>query len=97
MEIQGSKELIQQVRDRGLCVACGGCVDICPYHKAYRGKVATIFECDRKEGQCYAVCPFTGEDRDALSDVMFGTSYQETGLGFYRAFKAARAGDRIRS
>ncbi len=95
MQILGSKELLEQVRDKELCVACGACVGICPYHKVHKGKVAMIFECDLSEGSCYAYCPRTEVDFDGISQKLFGTAFEEKALGSYRKIVAAKAGDNL--
>ena len=95
MQILGSKELMEQVRNKDLCTVCGACVGICPYHIAYKGKVAMIFDCDLTEGSCYAYCPMTEVDFEAISQKLFGTTYQEQPLGSYRKITAAKAGDKI--
>lgn len=95
MQILGSKELIAQVRDKDLCTACGGCVGLCPYHQAYKGKVAMIFDCDMAEGRCYAHCPKTETDFEALSNMLFEIDYKGTPLGTYRRIVAAKAGPKL--
>ncbi len=97
MEILGTKELMEQVRDKGLCVSCGACVEICPYHKSYKGKIALVFDCDMTPCQCYAYCPQTETDRDLLSRTMFGTMDKGEALGQYRSIIAAKAGSKIKS
>ncbi|MBU3916322.1 4Fe-4S binding protein, partial [bacterium] len=92
MRILGSKELLAQVRDKDLCVACGACVGICPYHKVYKGKVAMMFACDLSEGSCYAYCPRTEVDFEAISQKLFGTAFEEKPIGFYRKITASKAG-----
>ena len=77
----GSKELLEQVRNQGLCTACGACAGLCPYHKYYNGKMAMIFDCDITEGRCFAFCPFTEVDVDALSQMLHKTSYQDSPIG----------------
>lgn len=95
MRIAGSKELMEQVRDRDLCSVCGGCVGICPYHQDYKGKIAMTFACDIQQGQCYAYCPKTESDLEGLSQMLFGAPYRERPLGSYREIAAARAGSRV--
>lgn len=93
MRILGARDLEQEVIDRGLCTVCGACVGVCPYHLDYRGKVATLFECDLDRGQCYAVCPHTDVDRVELARVLFDAEPVDSPLGRCRTMRAARAGD----
>jgi coenzyme F420 hydrogenase subunit beta len=94
-QILGSKELMAQVRNKDLCTACGGCVGLCPYHKAYKGKIAMTFDCDMAEGRCYAHCPKTETDFEALSQRLFESEYKGTPLGTYRRITAAKAGPKM--
>jgi coenzyme F420 hydrogenase subunit beta len=91
----GSKELVETVLEKGICVACGACVGLCPYFKAYQGKIALVFDCDLAQGRCYAHCPRVGVDVEALAQAWFNESYRETELGRYRRVVAARAGERF--
>ncbi len=95
MEILGSKELMEQVRSKGLCTTCGACVDICPYHQSHKGRIALTFDCDIAQGQCFAVCPQTEFDANELSELMFQVPFQNLPLGHYRSVKSAKATDKI--
>ncbi|MFH2131276.1 MAG: Coenzyme F420 hydrogenase/dehydrogenase, beta subunit C-terminal domain [bacterium] len=97
MQMGGSKELKEQVLDKDLCTVCGACVDLCPYFKAYNGKVAQIFECDLTQGRCFAHCPKTGVDFEQLAQNYFQQPYRGDALGFYRRITAARAGEKLGS
>ncbi len=97
MHISGSNELLERVRNRELCVGCGACVGICPYFKAYKGKIAMTFSCDRTEGRCFAHCPRTEVDYDALSQNMFNKPYEKTPLGTYKKIVASKAGSAFES
>ncbi|MEA3359584.1 MAG: Coenzyme F420 hydrogenase/dehydrogenase, beta subunit C-terminal domain, partial [Thermodesulfobacteriota bacterium] len=99
MRIFGPKELLKDVRERGLCVECGACVNLCPYFKTHRGKTAMVFPCDLPEGRCYAYCPKAEVDLDELSMNRWGQLYDIMPLGNYikalktRAGKKAPAGE----
>jgi len=95
MQISGSKELLEQVRNSDLCTVCGACVGLCPYHQSYKGKIALTFECDISQCQCYAYCPQTGVDTEILSRAMFDTPYNNEPLGQYSSIKSAKAGEKI--
>ena len=62
----GQKELREKVLDTGLCTDCGACVNLCPYAASYRDHTIFIDPCDREEGRCYAFCPRTPTDLQAL-------------------------------
>ncbi|MCD4718078.1 MAG: 4Fe-4S binding protein, partial [Desulfobacterales bacterium] len=95
MQIYGPNELLKDVHERDLCIACGACVDLCPYFKTYRGKTAMIFPCDLEQGRCYAHCPKAEVDLDRLSENLRGKQYDGSPLGDYRSVFAAKAGDRM--
>lgn len=95
MQILGSRQLMEQVRNKDLCTVCGACVGLCPYHQAHKGKIALTFDCDLEQGQCYAYCPKTETDNDSLSREMFGIEYQESPIGHHLSIGAARAGKKI--
>ena len=97
MEILGSQALMERVRNEGLCTACGACVHVCPYHQSYLGKIALTFDCDLEQGQCYAHCPKTETDFDALSQTLFDEPYQNTSLGHFKSIVTAQAGQQIGS
>jgi coenzyme F420 hydrogenase subunit beta len=92
-QVFGSKELIQDVHRRELCIGCGACVELCPYFKNYRGKTAQLFPCSLPQGRCFAYCPKAEVDLDALSRRFWNTAYDARPLGVYSAIVAARAGD----
>jgi len=85
------------VHQKGLCIGCGACVDLCPYFKTYRGKTSMLFPCTLSEGRCYAYCPKAEVDLDALSDNIYGTAYGSHPLGTYRHVVMARAGKTMKT
>ncbi len=95
MRAFGPKELLEDVLQRSLCVACGACVDLCPYFKTHRGRTAMLFPCTLDVGRCYAYCPRAEVDLDALSNWRWGRPYQTSALGPYRDIRVARAGRRM--
>jgi len=42
---KGSLDLEKEVISAGLCTSCGACVNICPYVKVVRDRVAVIEHC----------------------------------------------------
>jgi ferredoxin len=95
MQIFGSKELIEDVHQRGLCIGCGACVDLCPYFKNYKGKTSQLFPCTLEQGRCYAYCPKAEVDLDALTRQTRNLPYDGSPLGSYQTVRAARAGKKL--
>lgn len=62
----GQKELEASIIRTGLCTGCGACVNLCPYQATYRDRTVTLHPCDLARGRCYACCPRTPMDREAL-------------------------------
>ncbi len=94
MQIFGPEEIKQRVLDQGLCTVCGACADLCPYFRAHKGKISSLFECDRSQGRCYAHCPKIGVDFDKLSTHYFSRPYKESPLGVYTKILAAKRGSK---
>jgi coenzyme F420 hydrogenase subunit beta len=93
MRVYGPKELLKDVRERGLCVECGACVNLCPYFKTNRGKTFMLFPCDLPEGRCFAYCPKAEVDLDELSISRWGQTYGTNPLGTYLQVLKTRAGE----
>ena len=70
--MKGGKELKEEVQDKGFCTLCGLCVGRCPYIKSLEDKIAVVFPCDIEEGKCYAACPRTFTDWDAVEGQILG-------------------------
>jgi coenzyme F420 hydrogenase subunit beta len=94
-QVFGSSQLVQDVHNRGLCIGCGACVDLCPYFKNHKGKTARLFPCTLDHGRCYAYCPKAEVDLDELSRQIRGEPYDGSPLGNYRKVLAARAGEKM--
>lgn len=93
MRICGPQELFTDVQQRGLCIGCGGCVELCPYFRTYKGRTAMLFPCDRQEGLCHAHCPKNEVDLDHLARQQGAAAYTDAPLGPYRRIVTARAGE----
>ena len=65
-KIMGQKELQKNVMETGLCTNCGACVNLCPYSVSYKDHTIILDPCGREEGRCYAFCPRTPTDLEAL-------------------------------
>ncbi len=95
MQVLGPSELMQDVVNRGLCIGCGACVNLCPYFKNYMGKTGMIFPCTLAQGRCYAFCPKAEVNLAELSEGVLGLPYDGSPLGNYREVMSARAGKQI--
>ena len=94
-KIKGQEELQRVILNKNLCTGCGGCIDLCPYFKSYKGRTAILFPCTLAQGRCFAYCPKIEVDLDDLSEKFFGRPYHGDPLGSYRAIMTSRAGEKI--
>ena len=92
MQIFGPNELLEEVLNRGLCIGCGACVELCPYFKTYKGRTSMLFPCTLTQGRCFAYCPKTEVDLDELASRLWGRPYEAGPLGRYEEVVRARAG-----
>ena len=90
----GSRELLDHVIHKDLCIGCGACQELCPYFRSYRGKTAMLFPCTKTEGRCFTYCPKVEVDLDALSRAFYGAPYEAGPLGHYLSISLSRAGER---
>jgi coenzyme F420 hydrogenase subunit beta len=91
LQKKGSKELLEEVINQGLCTGCGACITGCPYMAAYNGKVVVLDKCTGIEGDCYKHCPRTPTDVEVLSQEIFGTSFGATEIGHFEQVFMARS------
>jgi coenzyme F420 hydrogenase subunit beta len=90
---RGLEALEKKVLGAGECIACGACSSLCPYLRSYRGRVVKLHDCDLSDGRCFAFCPRTEVDLDALHRLVFGLPYEAADLGPVRRVWMARARD----
>lgn len=90
---RGQKELREKVLNTGLCTHCGACVNLCPYAVAHRDKVILLDSCDREEGRCYAFCPRTPTDLEALRKKLFDPQDLTPEVGALKGFYLVRSAD----
>ncbi|MEZ4526636.1 MAG: Coenzyme F420 hydrogenase/dehydrogenase, beta subunit C-terminal domain [Desulfobacterales bacterium] len=95
MKLFGSNELFEDVIQKDICIGCGACTELCPYFQNYFGKTARIFPCDRKEGRCFAYCPKTEVDLDALSVRFHQKNCTGEALGNYSEILSSKAGKKV--
>lgn len=90
--IMGQKELQKKVLETGLCTHCGACVNLCPYAVSYKDHTILLDPCEREEGRCYAFCPRTPTDLQALRR-KYDPQDLTPELGAIRGFYLTRATD----
>ncbi len=95
MRVYGSKELLEDVFRKDLCIGCGGCVNLCPYFKNYRGKTTMLFPCTLDTGRCNAYCPKVEVNLDELSLSVWNKPYAGSPLGTYQEILVARSGRKM--
>jgi coenzyme F420 hydrogenase subunit beta len=81
MENKGSKELLKEVVEQGLCTGCGACTSGCPYLTNFEGRSVLLDRCTITEGQCYKFCPRTYTDMNAINQKIFGKPYGADEIG----------------
>jgi len=65
---KGMDGLKKEILEPGLCVACGGCVGLCPHISFFDGKVICTDSCDLDNGRCYSICPVANSVKAVSSD-----------------------------
>jgi len=90
---KGSTDLEKEVLNEGLCTSCGACVNICPYIKVIKDRVAVIEPCGITDGKCYDFCPRTMTDIAELDRKVFGQERSDSSLGSYISIEMAQAKD----
>ncbi len=88
----GQKELQERVVATGLCTNCGACVNLCPYMVSHKDRTIILDSCGRKEGRCYAFCPRTPTDLEALRRRYEPREFTPE-LGPFKGFYLTRAVD----
>jgi coenzyme F420 hydrogenase subunit beta len=90
---RGQQELQDRVVRQGLCTGCGACVGLCPYQASYEDRIVFLNRCDLKSGRCYAFCPRTPTDLQALREALFDRADLTPEIGAVRGFYMVRARD----
>jgi coenzyme F420 hydrogenase subunit beta len=55
--LSAQDHLVHEILDKGLCSACGACLDLCPYFTFFEGQVIATDRCSLPEGRCRRFCP----------------------------------------
>ena len=90
---KGQAALARTVLERGLCTGCGACIGLCPYFASSKDATVQIDACDRAEGRCYAYCPRTPTDLEAIRQELYAAETITPELGPFRRFAITRAAD----
>jgi coenzyme F420 hydrogenase subunit beta len=90
---RGQAALTSQVRGTKICTACGACVNLCPYQAFYQDEVVTLHDCDIQEGRCFAYCPRTPADLDAMRAQLFEAQDLTLEIGPVKDYHIVRAVD----
>jgi coenzyme F420 hydrogenase subunit beta len=93
-EIKSPQDLEKDVIKAGLCTLCGACGGLCPYFRAFRGRVVVMDNCNLSQGRCYAFCPRTPSDLEAVNQNAFGVPYPGDSLGTFRQVIMAKSTDK---
>jgi coenzyme F420 hydrogenase subunit beta len=93
-EIKGPEDLEKDVIQADLCTLCGACVGLCPYFRAYKGRVVLMNPCNLSQGRCYSFCPRTPTNLEAVNQSIFGTPYPGDALGTLRQVVMAKSLDK---
>ena len=85
--------LKKHVLDEGLCTGCGACVNLCPYQVIYHDRTVQLHNCDLEDGQCFAFCPRTATDLDALRALLFEQADLTPEIGAVKCYYFSQAID----
>ncbi len=91
MENRGFQALESRVIQKDLCTSCGACLSLCPYLQSWHGRLVKLDNCDLAEGRCFAYCPRTRVDLEAIHQEVFGQKYLNVEIGLFKQVKMARA------
>ncbi len=88
----GGMELKNEVFQSSTCALCGACLDWCPYIANMEDHLVMRFDCNVGEGRCYAVCPRTFADWQAIGDRYLSDTPGNIEIGpYFEAYKVKAA------
>jgi len=90
---KGPVDLQKDVLNKGLCLACGACANLCPYISMVEERPVMIESCGLGEGKCYDFCPRTHIDLRMLDKNVFGECRSDLAVGSSLAVVKARSKD----
>ena len=91
MENRGLQALESSVIQKDLCTSCGACLSLCPYLQSWQGRLVKLDNCDLAEGRCFANCPRTQVNLEAIHQEVFGQAYRNIEIGLFKRVKMVRA------
>jgi coenzyme F420 hydrogenase subunit beta len=84
----GGMELKNEVLASSTCALCGACLDWCPYIANIEDHLVLRFDCNVPDGRCYAVCPRTFADWQAISKKYLPDAPENIEIGpYFKAYK----------
>lgn len=92
MSQKTQNRLIEEVIEKGICVACGACLGLCPYFHYFDGKVVVMDRCSSDRGRCVQLCPQV-DLADTAFDQMIANGNDITEIGSYKKIVMARSLD----
>ena len=91
--LSSQKSLKKGVLEKELCTGCGACVGLCPYQVIYHDRTVQLHYCDLEDGKCYAFCPRTPTDLNALRELLFNSADLTPEIGAVKSYYFSRAAD----
>jgi coenzyme F420 hydrogenase subunit beta len=91
--LSSQKSLKKGVLEEELCTGCGACVGLCPYQVIYHDRTVQLHYCDLEDGKCYAFCPRTPTDLNALRELLFSSDDLTPEIGAVKSYYFSRAAD----
>ncbi|MDO9210139.1 MAG: Coenzyme F420 hydrogenase/dehydrogenase, beta subunit C-terminal domain [Deltaproteobacteria bacterium] len=92
--IKGPQDLEKEVIKADLCTLCGACVGLCPYFRAYQGRIVLMDHCNLAQGRCYSFCPRTPVNLDEVNQFTCGSPYPGDPLGTLQQVVMAKSLDK---
>ena len=91
--VKGPADLQKDILNKGLCVACGACANLCPYINMVEERPVIIESCGLSEGKCYDFCPRTYVNLPMLNKNVFGVHRSDLAVGSNLVVMKAKSKD----